>query len=34
MGRKRFSLEQIIRHLRQAEVLSAHFRNVTKYVTI
>ena len=34
MGRMRFSLEQIIRNLRQVEVLSAHFRNVTIFVTI
>ena len=28
MGRKRYSAEQIIRHLRQAEILSSEGRNV------
>ena len=30
MGRKRYSPEQIIRHLRQAEVLSSQGRNVSE----
>jgi len=33
LGRKRFSAEQKIKHMRQTGVLTAHFRNVTKYVT-
>ena len=30
MGRKRYTAEQIIRHLRQAEVLSSQGRNVSE----
>ena len=30
MGRKRYTAEQIIRHLRQAEVLSSQGRNISE----
>ena len=33
MGRKRYSPEQIIRHLREVEVLSSQVRNVSEICT-